>query len=333
MARMQQLITEAQAMTLADGVTTLNLPPPTYGVVPSWWSRSDGSVYPRFDLEIWASGTLQLTAAELFGAAPHPIEISDDTFAATGVGAKSELDLAPLTAVLETVVRAKVLGVIGDDITLALVGDGTTTGQLNETAYPAIVFHFAPGVTTVGNFETAIGAATYLEIKTLDGTPATVLTAPADDFAATHLAGGVNETLTAALHGNYTGDGPFRLTTSGTLPGGEALATDYWFIRLGANTFQWAASRSDALDGIPVLPTSAGTGVQTLHDTADTERLYWHSHGLLGPAGDGVIDLDAQTAYLFRDRHNPRAIMYALRATFGAAVAVSALMFPSADKE
>jgi lysophospholipase L1-like esterase len=33
--------------------------------------------------------------------------------------------------------------------------------------------------------------------------------------------------------------------------------------------------------------------VQTFHDTDDTERLYWHSHGLLGPAGDGVIDFDA----------------------------------------
>jgi hypothetical protein len=167
---MQQLITEAQALTLASAVTSLDLPPPSYGIVPDWWSRSDGSVYPRFDLEMWAADTVQLTDAELFGASAHPIEIADDTYAVSGVGVKSELDLAPLTAVIETVVRAKVLGVIGDSITLALVaGSSINAGSLDESAYPAIVFNFKTGVTTVANFESAITASTYLEVKTPDG--------------------------------------------------------------------------------------------------------------------------------------------------------------------
>ena len=335
MARKQQLITQDQGFKIADAVSVLALPPPSYGVVPDHWTSSDGSVVPEFDLEVYAADTVDLTVAELMGASPHPIAVADDTFAVSSVGAKSELDLAPLTAVIETVVRAKVLGVVGDAITLALVADGTTTGQLDETAYPAIVFHFATGVTTVGNFETAIGTSAYLEVKTADGTGGTVITAPADDFAATHLASGADETLTDTTHGLFTGDGPFTLTTSGGLPGGLALATEYWFIRLGADTFQWAASREDALNGVPVLPTTAGTGNQTFHDVDGddgTQRLYWHSHGFIGPAGDGAVSLDADTAYLFRGRHSSRAVMYALRATLSDTIAVTAIMYPSFER-
>ena len=56
-----------------------------------------------------------------------------------------------------------------------------------------------------------------------------------------------------------------RLTTAGTLPGGLALATDYWTVRQSATTSLLYPSFADAVAGTNVVvTTSAGTGVHTL---------------------------------------------------------------------
>lgn len=80
--------------------------------------------------------------------------------------------------------------------------------------------------------------------------------------------------LTLTGHAYETGDGPVRLTTSGTLPGGLALATDYWVIVVDADTIQLAASFLDAIDVSPTAIdiTSAGTGTHTISDTSETAR-------------------------------------------------------------
>lgn len=85
----------------------------------------------------------------------------------TGLGFASlpELDLAPLTTNVETIVRYR------DSVseaTLALVADGTGTGSLTNVS-DAWTFHFQSGVTTVANFETAIGASTHLVVRSSDG--------------------------------------------------------------------------------------------------------------------------------------------------------------------
>lgn len=61
-----------------------------------------------------------------------------------------------------------------------------------------------------------------------------------------------------------------RLTSSGTLPAGLALATDYWIIRLDANNFQFAASVADAVAGTDVDITGAvGGGTHTITPWAE----------------------------------------------------------------
>lgn len=61
-----------------------------------------------------------------------------------------------------------------------------------------------------------------------------------------------------------------RLTSTGTLPAGLALATDYWIIRLDANNFQFAASVADAVAGTDVDITGAvGGGTHTLTPWAE----------------------------------------------------------------
>lgn len=73
-------------------------------------------------------------------------------------------------------------------------------------------------------------------------------------------------------HGQYTGNGPIRFTTTGSLPAGLATGTDYWIIKRNANSFSLATSRANAFSNVEIDMTSAGSGTQTLVDTASTRQ-------------------------------------------------------------
>lgn len=75
---------------------------------------------------------------------------------------------------------------------------------------------------------------------------------------------GTNE-ATVTSHGKVTGQGPIVLTTSGTLPTGLSLATEYWLINVSANVLKFASSLQNALDDVPVDITVAGSGTHTLN--------------------------------------------------------------------
>lgn len=55
-----------------------------------------------------------------------------------------------------------------------------------------------------------------------------------------------------------------RLTTTGTLPGGLSLATDYWTVRQSSVTSKLATSFANAVAGVTVDITSTGSGTHTL---------------------------------------------------------------------
>jgi hypothetical protein len=149
-------------------------------------------------------------------------------------------------------------------------------------------------------------ALTNLE---LDAAVAEAQSISDDDFTATN---GTN-TLTATTHGLQTGDGPIQLTNAGgALPAGLETATDYWVIKSDANDFQLALTRADALADTAVAFTDDGTGTHTLEDTATTERLQWASHGLLGQAEDGAINLTATKRFTQRCRHRIRVVAYSV---------------------
>lgn len=208
----------SEGLALATAASALPFPPAVgcAGIVPDSWSVGAQrlGVAAEFDLEVWSTATVNLTAAELFAAVPRALVKADVTF----------------------------------------------TGE-------------------------------------------------ADD-----------DTLTAASHGLLNGDGPFQVSNAGgALPGGLAAATDYWIIYGSANTFKLAASFADALAGTAIPLSTDGTGTHTLSDTADTERLTWHSRGLLGNAADGAVALTAQRAYTARCLHSSEAVAYAVTATLSAA--------------
>ncbi len=119
-----------------------------------------------------------------------------------------------------------------------------------------------------------------------------------------------NDELDLTAHSYEEGDGPVQLTTTDTLPTGLALATDYWIHVVGVNTIQLAISRDNALNGVFVSFSDVGVGTHTIVDTADTKRLSWISHGLLGQEGDGKVNLQADKGFAQRVGHRPRVVAY-----------------------
>ena len=76
---------------------------------------------------------------------------------------------------------------------------------------------------------------------------------------------------TPSSHGRSSGDGPLRVSVSGgTLAAGLVAGTDYWFIFLTSTTYQLATSFANAVAGIGLTITTAGTGTQTIASTGST---------------------------------------------------------------
>jgi len=71
-------------------------------------------------------------------------------------------------------------------------------------------------------------------------------------------------TSTANIPSNILTGTRVRLTSSGTLPAGLALATDYYVIRVSDTTFELATSYANAIAGTQIDITGAGTGTHTI---------------------------------------------------------------------
>lgn len=71
--------------------------------------------------------------------------------------------------------------------------------------------------------------------------------------------------ITATDHGYHNVDGPFYLSTTGTLPGGLATGTRYWIRSVSATQFRFFTSYQNAADNVsPIDLTSAGSGTHTI---------------------------------------------------------------------
>lgn len=137
-------------------------------------------------------------------------------------------------------------------------GDGSTTFQL-----PDLRARFPVGL-----------AATAPAVQTLTFEPAAV------------SAGSDNVTILDTV---FPSQGQkVQLTSSGTLPAGLSLATDYWIVRSSATTIQFATSAANAnlLTPSVVNITDQGTGVHTMTYTN-------RAHTVLGRLGGEETHLNA----------------------------------------
>lgn len=133
-------------------------------------------------------------------------------------------------------------------------------------------------VDTTIDFTSGVGAtAAQIHEELLDGLNAiasknfTATFAPLVLTPIVFTATNADEIFHAAAHGLLTGDGPIQVSNGGgALPAGLAPVTDYWVIRIDANTFYLATSLELALAGTHLLISGDGTGVQTLSSTGST---------------------------------------------------------------
>lgn len=80
------------------------------------------------------------------------------------------------------------------------------------------------------------------------------------------------DTMTRTAHGLRTGDGPVRVTSTGTLPGGLAVDVNYWVVRISDDVFKLARRFIDAMTGVTIDLTTAGVDIHVLSSTASTVR-------------------------------------------------------------
>lgn len=100
-----------------------------------------------------------------------------------------------------------------------------------------------------------------VQVVSTNATPSAKTFADADVTPATDL-------ITITSHGLVTGL-LGRLTSSGALPAGLALSTDYFVIKVSDNTIKLASSYANALAGTAVdITAAAGTGTHTFTPTA-----------------------------------------------------------------
>ena len=124
------------------------------------------------------------------------------------------------------------------NFTSLTTSSGTVAAALNDTGI---------------DIKSAAGYGMFLDL--------TVTTATAATFTAA-----VTDICTAVAHGYYTGL-KVAATTDTTLPAGLS-ATNYYVIRIDADTFKLATNAANALAGTAVNITDTGTGVHTLTPAA-----------------------------------------------------------------
>ncbi len=141
--------------------------------------------------------------------------------------------------------------------------------------------------------------------------------------------------LDIASHAYVTGDGPVRLTTSGTIPGGLATGTDYWVVVVNSGAIKLSESFELAIRNKTIDITSSRPGTNTVadlqrptDDDKNTRRVHWCSMGYLGEANDGSITLTSAMAWVGRARHSHRNVVYSAVATFGTATATYVILRP-----
>lgn len=129
------------------------------------------------------------------------------------------------------------------------------------------------------------------------------------------------DTIAVADHGLFAND-VVRLTTTGTLPGGFAVSTDYYVIASGltANAFKLSASQGGAAIDI----TSTGSGTHTFIRTTDM-KVAVAKGAIPAPAAKPTEVAAQQTSALSAPAVNPRYDILYVDADSGAlAVATGA---------
>lgn len=172
------------------------------------------------------------------------------------------------TAVLADLTYTDKIRQTTSPVTIAYTSGGTAGSEVVTVTGNAISIKIASGTSTATQVRTAynlVTAATNLATCAVTGTgsntqvttSAVGITGGTDSGVST-----TNNTTVVTAHGWNTGR-KVRLTTTGTLPAGLALSTDYYLIVVDANTLAYASSLANALLGTKISITDQGTSGST----------------------------------------------------------------------
>lgn len=223
---------------------------------------------------VYATGTLTATV--------RPSDGDTVTIGATTYTFKTTLSTGPAVA-NEVLIGANVAAT-HTNLTAAIngsAGAGTTygTGTVANASVTAVA-----GATTT--------ALTAIATYTSGNSVVTTEVGSNTSFGAATLTGGAVPTnlLHKTSHGLSVGDGPFLMTTSGSLPGGLVAGT-YYYVHTVADADNFTVtSEFDSVD--PTAITSAGSGTQTMTRASDIGSMYEYLKHNTPAALQAATDVD-----------------------------------------
>lgn len=104
-----------------------------------------------------------------------------------------------------------------------------------------------------------------------------------------------NDEIDITTHGHVAGDGPFVVSSTGTLPTGLVAGTLYWVSAPTANALGVHLNRKDALNAVNAVDlTAAGSGTHTLTPAESGSAVHEHvRQGVTPTRMQGVTDVDS----------------------------------------
>ncbi len=228
-----------------------------------------------FTAAITSSGTVTLVLTQVVkGPVTNPVPMAfNDATAGTILGVQTTGGVASVApaGVLWTAVASarKGLADISGDTTAAQVAARAETAWNLLTGFTAaITSDDAAANGTMTFTATAYGPVTNPVPKNAAESGAgSILGVQSTGGLSSEVTEGAGNSVTIPAHGYFTGL-KGQLTTTGTLPAGLSLATDYFLIVVDASTVQFATSLALALAGTAEDITDEGVGVHTFTATA-----------------------------------------------------------------
>lgn len=164
----------------------------------------------------------------------------------------------------------------GTALTFQPVKDTTTSAgsiQHGGNVQPTYYKHLLSGsavsaaATVVPGFAILVDVIGFYRVTAVTTTTAQATTntlGQSDTFTADDTTDICTYTSVVNIPSNILTGTRVRLTTTTTLPGGLATATDYYVIRLSDTTFKLATSYANAIAGTAINITTTGTGTHTI---------------------------------------------------------------------
>lgn len=135
--------------------------------------------------------------------------------------------------------------------------------------------------------------------------------------------------LTVTAHAYSNGDGPFRLTTTDTLPTGLLADTDYWIETVDENTVKLHTSLAAVFDeSTEVEFSDVGAGAHTIAGNSPME-LEWVSQGFF-VEGAGTLSITTAKSRKYRFTHSTETRLYAIAGDMSGTISAHVLPVKSA---